>query len=50
MKIADFHSALHSLDTDVWDALERVVVEDCPSLQYEEVLEVVGGEKLQYSI
>ncbi len=37
MKIADFHSALHSLDTDVWDALERVVVEDCPSLQHEEV-------------
>lgn len=29
MEIGDFRSALHLLDTKVWDTLERVVVENC---------------------
>ncbi len=48
MGIGDLRSAFHSLSTEVWDVLERVVVENCRHLGYEKVLEIVGKEKLQY--
>ncbi len=50
MEIGDFRLELDSLSTEDWDNLERVVVENCAYLNYEEVLEVVVKEKLRYSI
>ncbi len=50
MKNADFQTAIQSLRGDeAWETIERVVVEYCPSLDYDAALEVVGKEKLRNS-
>ncbi len=33
-----------------WEIIDRVVVEDCRALKYNEALEVVGKDRLYYSI
>ncbi len=50
MEKEDLHLSVQSLkDADVWNSLERVVVEDCYRLEYENVLAEVGEERLYFS-
>ncbi len=35
-------------DVGVWDTLERVVIVDCKTLEYDIALDVVGREKLRF--
>ncbi len=36
-------------DVDVWEALNRIVIEKCDSLDYGAALEVVGNERLHFA-
>ncbi len=48
MEIEDFRSSIQSLkDIEVWESIERIVVEYCDSLEYDEALEVVGIQRLR---
>lgn len=50
LDIGYFQWAVKSLrDVWAWDTMERVILENCCSLDYNEVLEVVGQERLHYS-
>ncbi len=51
MEIEALKGLVQSLkDAGAWDTLERVIMEDCCRESYDGVLEIIGKDRLQYSI